>query len=341
MVDLLAKLKENPFVLAPMAGITDPAFRSFMKEQGCSVVITELVSANGLKYNSAKTEKLMRMAEMQRPVGIQLFGETPEIIAEGAKFCEDFGADFIDLNFGCPVKKVVKKGAGSAVLRDLPRLSEILQKVRASIGIPLTIKIRTGWDNQSRNAAEVARIAYNEGVTWVAIHGRTRSEAYTGKADWDYIHEVKQNSPLPILGNGDISSPEVAVDRLRKTGCDGVMIGRGCLKNPFIFLQALDLWNGGLKSSLQSNELDYSSTILRLSSYLHEFNDDRLVKIQLRKLSAWFSTGFPGSAAFRKGLYSCEDLTLLKSMASDYFGGIQVLAQKDTSGDAFLMGGHG
>ncbi len=239
-VNLIESLKENPFLLAPMAGITDACFRSFMRELGCGVVISELVSAHGIEYKSHRTIQLMGYEEIQRPVGIQLFGETPEILAEGAKVVEQHGADFVDLNFGCPVPKVVKKGAGSAILKDLPQVERVFRAVKAATSLPVTVKIRTGWDESSRNAAEVCKIAYNEGLTWVAIHGRTRAAGYSGQADWDFIAGVKSVSQIPVIGNGDVTTPEMAVQRLRTTGVDGVMIGRGCLKNPWIFREALE-----------------------------------------------------------------------------------------------------
>ncbi|HEY1079257.1 MAG TPA: tRNA-dihydrouridine synthase, partial [Bdellovibrio sp.] len=180
-------LKTNPFVLAPMAGITDHAFRTFMKKLDTSVVVTELVSANGIEYKSERTMKLMSFDETQRPIGIQLFGEEPEVIARAAQVAEAEGCDFVDLNFGCPVPKVVKKGAGSAMLKDPVALQKVLAAVKGAIKIPLTIKIRTGWDANTRNAIEVCNIAYNEGVEWVAIHGRTRAQGYSGLADWDFI----------------------------------------------------------------------------------------------------------------------------------------------------------
>lgn len=341
MVDVLQALKKNPFVLAPMAGITDFPFRSFMREMGCSVVITELVSANGLKFNSEKTRKLMEFEEIQRPIGIQLFGETPEVIAEGAKYAQEMGADFVDLNFGCPVKKVVTKGAGSAVLKDLGRLTEIVRTVKKAIAIPLTIKIRTGWDENTRNAHEVVKIAHNEGVTWVAIHGRTRSAGYSGKADWNYIGEVKAKSPLPVLGNGDLVTPEDAVEKLRQTGCDGVMIGRGCLKNPYIFQQAQALWSAGPSGAAQIQSPEFTELIRRLLTYLGRTYDERITKIQLRKFAGWYSAGYPNSSEFRKNLYACEDLERLSSITLDYFGEVRKFAQKDTSQEAFLMGGHG
>ena len=253
-IDLKKRLKENPFILAPMAGITDNAFRNFAMEMSSSVVVSELVSASGIKYGSEQTLRLMRYEEMQRPVGIQLFGESPEIIAEGARLVEEQGADFVDMNFGCPVNKVVKKGAGSAVLKDLDQLSEILRTVKSAINIPLTIKIRTGWTFDTRNAVEVCQVAYDEGVEWVAIHGRDRKQAYTGLADWDYIGEVKAKAKLPIIGNGDVLTAEVANLRIKETGVDGVMIGRGALKNPYIFEESLALYKG---LSFDSEDRDF------------------------------------------------------------------------------------
>ena len=173
-------LKTNPFVLAPMAGITDHAFRTFMRKLDASVVVTELVSANGIEYKSERTMKLMSFDESQRPVGIQLFGEEPEILGRAAAVAEAEGCDFVDLNFGCPVPKVVKKGAGSAMLKDPVQLQKVLAAVKGAVKIPVTIKIRTGWDSNTRNAAEICNIAYNEGISWVAIHGRTRNQGYSG-----------------------------------------------------------------------------------------------------------------------------------------------------------------
>ena len=241
-MDLLQELHKNPFVLAPMAAITDCAFRSFMREMGCGAVITELVSANGLQYSSERTRKIMKFQADQHPVGIQLFGERLDALALAAKEVEQMGADFVDLNFGCPVPKVVNKGAGSALLKDLVQMQKVLRTVKDAITIPVTIKIRSGWNQEMRNADEVAQLAFDEGIAWMGIHGRTRSQGYNGQADWDYIAWVKSVSKIPILGNGDITTAELAVRRLKESRCDGVMIGRGCLKNPWIFQQAMALY---------------------------------------------------------------------------------------------------
>jgi nifR3 family TIM-barrel protein len=335
----LVALKQNPFVLAPMAGITDHAFRSFMKNLGTSVVITELVSANGIEYKSERTMKLMSFDETQRPVGIQLFGEDPEILARGARVAEEMGCDFVDLNFGCPVPKVVKKGAGSGMLRDLGLLTKVLHAVKGAVKIPVTIKIRTGWDANTRNALDVCHIAHNEGIEWVAIHGRTRAQAYTGLADWDFIAEVKAKARLPILGNGDILTPRQAVHRMKESGCDGVMIGRGCLKNPHIFMDALSLWRGEDPSVEVSR--DFVSLFENLTQSLVAHCDEHILGIQLRKFAAWFSTGYPGASQFRKNLFQSKSTDEVMGLALEFFKGIETAAQEDTSHEEFLMGGHG
>ncbi len=338
-IDPLAALKHNPFVLAPMAGITDHAFRTFIKARKAGLVVTELISASGIEYKSERTLKLMSYDETQRPVGIQLFGEDPEIMARAAQFAQEKGADFVDLNFGCPVPKVTKKGGGSAILKDLPQMVVLISTIKKAIQIPLTIKIRTGWDQNTRNADEVAKIAHNEGVTWVAIHGRTRAQGYSGLADWDYIAQIKAKAPLPILGNGDILTARQAVLRLEQSGCDGVLIGRGCLKNPHIFADALALWRGEkLDSTL---ERDYVNLYQQLYEVLHAHTDERIIPIQLKKFAAWFATGFSGAAAFRKAIFQAQGSEEILQQSLKFFKEINTQKQEDTSSEDFLMGGHG
>jgi tRNA-dihydrouridine synthase B len=338
MNQLLEALKNNPFVLAPMAGITDHAFRSYMKSLDAGVVVTELVSAVGLDYGSPKTLRLTSFDETQRPVGVQLFGEDPGMLAKAARFVQNQGADFVDLNFGCPVPKVVKKGAGSAVLKDLPALKSILSAVKAAIDIPLTIKIRTGWDANTRNADEVCHIAYNEGVTWVAIHGRTRAQGYSGEADWDFIAEVKSKSQIAVLGNGDIYSAPNAVQRLQSSNCDGVLIGRGCLKNPLIFHQAYRLWRGEEVDLVKRN---LAFQFMRLKEHIVAHCEPHLQNIQLRKFAAWYSSGYPGAAQFRKAVFQFQTTDELVLAAYDFFNRVDQMEPEDTSKEAFLMGGHG
>ncbi|MCB0412593.1 MAG: tRNA dihydrouridine synthase DusB, partial [Bdellovibrionales bacterium] len=332
------QLKANPFVLAPMAGITDCPFRSFMREMGASVVVTELVSATGLQFSSQKTMGLMKFEEMQRPIGIQIFGETLEHLSFAAKAVEDMGADFVDLNFGCPVPKVVKKGAGSAILKDLDQMSLVLRTVKSAVNVPVTIKIRTGWEESSKNSREVCQRAYDEGISWVGIHGRTRAQGYAGEADWNYIAEVKATSPIPVLGNGDITSAKKAVSRLKESGCDGVLIGRGCLKNPWIFRESLKLWK---ESQTISEERNLMDVFARLQYHLDRLCPERISLLQIKKFAAWFSAGYPDSAQFRKDLFRSQDRSEILSRIGEYFGRLEGLIAEDTSQEPFLMGGHG
>lgn len=347
-INLADELKKNPFVLAPMAGITDCAFRTVMRELGCGAVITELVSAHGIEHVSRKTLQLMDFDEIQRPVGIQLFGETPEILARAAKVSEERGADFVDLNFGCPVPKVVKKGAGSAILKDLKAVEAVFRTVKSAISIPLTVKIRTGWDHESRNASQVAQIAYDEGLSWVAIHGRTRAAGYSGHADWNFIADVKAKAKLPIIGNGDILTAETAVRRLRETGVDGVMIGRGCLKNPWIFQQSKGLWTEGTVPEVQKDfgllfeRLHQAFAAVALPDPAQENRpNERFIMLQIKKFASWYSTGYPGASQFRKTIFQHESLEATLLAVFDYFKEIAANIQADTSHESFLMGGHG
>jgi tRNA-dihydrouridine synthase B len=337
--ELVQHLHDHPFVLAPMAGITDSAFRSFMKEMGAGVVVTELVSAHGIEYRGHNTIRLTAFEKFQSPIGIQLFGEEPSAVGNAAAYCEQLGCDFIDLNFGCPVPKVVKKGAGSALLKDPIALRDMLRATKAAISIPLTIKIRTGWDQTVRNAPEISQIAYDEGITWVAIHGRTRAQGYSGLADWDYIKETKRNSKIPIIGNGDIHTPEDAVHRLRDSECDAVMIGRGCLKNPWIFMEAMARHQRpGTHFQLEKK---FEDVFARLKFYLEAQCDDHVLQLQLRKFAAWSSSGYPGAANFRKSLFMASTLDELNDIIKRYHETLRTTAQADTRQEAFLMGGHG
>lgn len=332
-------LNKNPFVLAPMAGITDHAFRTFMKRRGASVVITELVSSKGIEHHSQRTIDLMSFDSTQHPVGIQLFGEDPESMTVAAQFAESKGCDFIDINFGCPVPKVVKSGAGSAMMKNLPGMEVLLKKVKSSINIPLTIKIRTGWDANSRNALDVCKLAEDCGISWVAIHGRTRSAGYSGQADWDFISDVKSRVNIPIIGNGDILSASQAVKRLKESGCDGVMIGRGALKDPFIFMDAVQI----LKSEPLRKDLnrDYVSLFTELRQCIDENCSEHITNIQLKKFASWFSTGYSGASQFRKTIFQTKSNDEVMDLAVEFFRSIESLKQEDTSHEPFLMGGHG
>lgn len=330
---------DHPFILAPMAGITNSPFRRLMRRAKSSLVVSELVSANGIEYASAKTLDLLRYHDEERTVGLQIFGEDPALLCKAARHVERVGADFVDLNLGCPVPKIVKKGAGSAMCRDPISLGRTLEAMVKSVSIPVTIKIRTGWDASSRNALEVVRAAEGAGVKWVAIHGRTRAQGYSGLADWDLIGEVKARAGIPILGNGDITTPEDAVGKVKNYGVDAVLIGRGALRNPFIFEQALSLWQG------RSYEFPGPERYIKLMDeqrrMLHEIYPPKTAMIHVRKFLAWYSSGFPGCHEFRSKVFSTPEPEVLWGEARRFFE--RNASERDMRflAQPFLMGGHG
>ena len=330
---------DHPFLLAPMAGITNSPFRRLMREYQSSVVISELVSANGIEYASARTLELLKFSEGERPVGLQIFGEDEVNLVKACQVVEGMGANFVDLNLGCPVPKVVKKGAGSAMCRNPIELGKILDAMVKSVKIPVTIKIRTGWDSTLRNASEVVKVASDAGVAWVAVHGRTRAQGYSGDADWDFIGEIKAKSPLPIIGNGDVVTAEQAVSRYRTYGVDAVMIGRGALRNPFLFEQSFDLLEGREIKPVTAERL--IDLLKKQRIYLSETFDARGAVLHARKFLAWYSSGYPGSGEFRKKVFHIPDEAELWQEAETFFE--IAIRKRDLSflSEPFLMGGHG
>lgn len=330
---------DHPFLLAPMAGITNSPFRRLMREYQSSVVISELVSANGIEYASHRTLELLKFSEHERPVGLQIFGDDVDNLIRACQWVDRMGANFVDLNMGCPVQKVVKNGAGAAMCRNPLELSKTLSAMVKSVKIPVTIKIRTGWDSTLRNAHEIVQVAADAGVQWVAIHGRTRAQGYAGEADWDFIGEVKAKSPLPIIGNGDIVTAEQAVQRYKTYGVDAVMIGRGALRNPFIFEQSRDLLEGRPMKPASAER--FLVLMDRQRQFLKEHFDPRSEMLHARKFLAWYSSGYPGSHEYRKKVFHTESGDELWQMSKDFF--TVAMAKRDMSflSEPFLMGGHG
>ncbi len=330
---------EHPFILAPMAGITNSPFRRLMRRLGSSLVVSELVSANGIEYAGERTLDLLKFHEEERRVGLQIFGEDTELLCKASQYVEKLGADFVDLNLGCPVPKVVKKGAGSAMCRDPISLGKTLTAMVKSVKIPVTIKIRTGWDADSRNALDVVHAARDAGVSWVAIHGRTRAAGYSGLADWDFIGNIKAKSSLPIIGNGDLTTPEMAVERYRTYGVDAVLIGRGALRNPFIFAQATAVLRG------QSYSLPQTEDYLKLMSdqqiLLNESFHPKGAMLHARKFLAWYSAGFPGCHEFRSKVFSIPEPEELWEEARRFFEKSTQSRDMKFLAQPFLMGGHG
>lgn len=328
-----------PFVLAPMAGITDTVFRTLMKERGAGVVVSELVSCHGILHNSGKTFDLLAFDDVERPVGLQIFGEDEDVMGPGAAVVERLGADFVDLNFGCPVPKVVKKGGGAAMLRDPRRLERVLKAVRRHITIPLTIKIRTGWDESERNAVDVIHAAAEAGVTWVAMHGRTRTQGYAGKADWDFIAACKQAAgSFQIIGNGDVLSAEEALRRKAESGCDGVMIGRGALSNPWIFDELRALERG---EKLDPKTFDVVELLRRHRQLLDRRGASRTSAIVLRKFAAWYSHGYPNSAPFRRQIFQAATLDQVEDLAVAFYESVRHIPITEKGCETFLSSGHG
>lgn len=320
------------YVLAPMAGITDTVFRLLMRKMGSQVVISELLSAEGLVRGGARTRQMMQFDERERPVGIQIFGSNIGILTEAAKIVQEEGADFVDINFGCPVKKVVGDGSGSAWLKNPEKMGELLSTLKSNLRVPLTIKVRTGWDEQTRNVKEVVKVAAQSGVSWVAIHGRTRAQGYAGLADWELIREVAVSSPIPIIGNGDIITAAQAKKRIDEGFSHAVMIGRGALKNPWIFQEILE--------TAGSTTYDLVSLIHEHFALAIEKKDRDRAFLSLKKFMGWYAAGYPHSSAFRGRIFQTNDVDELRDLALDFFGK-QGFQKPVDDGQPFLMGGHG
>jgi tRNA-dihydrouridine synthase B len=331
----------SPLVLAPMAGICNAPFRLLMEDLGAGATVSELISCHGINYGNHRTLEMLKLHPQEKMVGLQLFGEDAEAMSRAAEVAESYGPKFIDINMGCPVNKVVSKGGGSALMKEVKQLAPLFESIRKKIKVPLTIKIRTGWDANSRNAQEILHIAHESGIEWVAIHGRTRTQQYTGFADWEFIENLNQVKQLPLIGNGDLHHPYGVSQRLQKTGCDALMIARGALRNPFIFLESLDPKYAESKRSLFTGE-DYWEVIKRLHYYVVEtFQDERATLVQLKKLIVWFAAGFPHAAAFRSQIFACHDLKQTMDMTQEYFlklGEAQKFINYD---EVFMSSGHG
>lgn len=302
---------ESPFLLAPLAGITDAPMRRICSMQGAALVYSEMISAKGLRYKDKNTERLLYMYEDEGPVALQLFGSEPEIMRFAAAKLEERKNVILDVNMGCPVPKVVKNGEGSALLQNPELAGRIIEAMVKETGKPVTAKIRMGWDEHSVNAVEVAKILKQAGASAVAVHGRTREQYYTGKADWDIIREVKQAVDIPVIGNGDIFSGRDALDMIEKTGCDFVMIARGALGNPWIFAEAKALWEG--KEPPKVPDADEKREMLEKHFCdLLELKGEYAAVREMRKHTGWYLKGMPGAAAMRREINQITDAQELK-----------------------------
>ena len=311
---------DNPSVLAPMAGVTDLAFRLLAKEMGCGLVVSEMVSAKGLLYENCRTKDLIRIDPRERPTAIQLFGSVPAELAEAARRVEASGADIIDFNMGCPTHKIVRNGEGSALLRFPDLAATILKEMVAAVDIPVTVKIRAGWDAGSIIAVEIARRAEQAGVSAIAVHARTREQFYAGKADWNIIREVKQAVKVPVIGNGDVRTVQDAERLLQETGCDGVMVGRAACGNVWIFRQiATYLKEGRLTPSPSFAEK--AATLLRHLDMLTELKGTHIAIREMRRHAVCYVKGLPKSAELRTHFNQAMERSDFEHILDEYMKG--------------------
>jgi nifR3 family TIM-barrel protein len=311
----------NNLVLAPMAGVSNLPFRLISREAGAALVFTETVSAKGLVMGGARTRRLLYSSPREAPVAFQLFGSEPEVLGEAARRLAGEGAAWLDLNVGCPVKKFIRNCAGSALLRDLPRAAAIVRAMRAAFPGTLSVKMRTGWDADSIVAPELARIVAAEGAELLSVHGRTRAQQYTGRADRDAIRRVVEAVPgTPVLANGDVVTAQDALDMLRDTGAAGVMIGRGAMGNPWIFEQTLALARSG--AVRRPSRAERLVTIERHVALMAKaFEDRTALAANLKKYVTAYAKGLPGSAAFRERVLHSGDADAMVALAREFFAG--------------------
>lgn len=289
---------DNPYVLAPMAGVTDLPFRLLCKEQGAGLLCMEMVSAKAIQYHNKNTEALLEIHPEELPVSLQLFGSDPDVISEIAKQIEELPFAILDINMGCPVPKIVKNGEGSALMKNPKLVYEIVSKTAKAIQKPVTVKIRKGFDDDHVNAVEIAKIVEEAGGAAIAVHGRTREQYYSGKADWDIIRQVKEAVSIPVIGNGDVTSGESAIAMQKETGCDGVMIGRGSQGNPWIFSELLAYEQTG-KMPPRPSATELKNMMLRHARLQIQYKGDYLGIREMRKHVAWYTSGIPNSAKLR------------------------------------------
>lgn len=317
-----------PVFLAPMAGITDLPFRVICKEYGADVMITEMVSTRGLCYGDRKTESLLQVSPSEHPVGVQLFGNDPEFFSKAIERIKDYPFDFININMGCPTPKIVKNGDGCALMKEPALAGEIIRESAKASKVPVTVKIRKGWDEGSVNAVEFSKMAESSGAALVIIHGRTREQFYSGKADWDIIREVKEAVKIPVIGNGDVFSAEDALSMLERTGCDGIMVGRGALGNPFIFREIKHYLKTGEKLPKPTLE-ERKQVIYRHLDLALEFHGEKVGLLEMRKHIAWYLKGLPHSSPVKQRIQKSSDSDEIKSVLEEYFAKLENAAGQE------------
>src|SRR5256884_2749029 len=309
---------DPPLILSPMAGVTDVSFRRLLKRRGgIGLTVSEFISVEGLTRSNPKSKRQMRFYENERPFAVQIFGGQAERMRMAAEMAEEIGADILDINCGCPAPKVVKHGGGSGLLKDHERLETILTEIKKAISIPLTIKIRAGFYDHTINAVETARLAEGCGVEHIALHGRTKEQGYHGLANWDLVKQIKEVVSVPVSGSGDVTTIEQAFDRFRETGCDGVLIGRGAMANPWIFRQIEDAANG--REPFQPTLEDKRAALLEYFEMLREDMPQMAAIGRMKQLAGQFTRGLAGGALFRTAIYHSHSVEEILGRISEYF----------------------
>ena len=321
-----------PLVLSPMAGVTDYSFRRVAKRcGGIGLTVSEFISVEGLTRNNPKSKRQMRFWEEERPFAVQIFGGQPMRMAMAAEMAEEVGADILDINCGCPAPKVVKNGGGSGLLRDLPRLETILKEVKKAITIPLTLKLRTGYSDSTINCIEVAKMAEACGVEHIQLHGRTKEQGYKGLANWDLVREMKKAVSIPVSGSGDVVSIEGALKKWRETNCDGILIGRGAMQNPWIFRQIEDVLSN--REPFEPTLQDKQTVLLEYFELLREDMPELAAIGKMKQLAGQFTKGLIGGAQFRQTLYHSHSPQEILDNISVYF---KALSKGDAYGDGLI-----
>ena len=323
---------DPPLILSPMAGVTDYVFRRLIKRRGgVGLVVSEFISVEGLTRHNPKSKRQMRFDEEERPFAVQIFGGQVQRMAMGAEMAEEVGADILDINCGCPAPKVVKNGGGSGLLRDLPRLQEILTEIKRSISIPLTLKVRTGYSDSTINVVDVAKMAEQCGVEHIQVHGRTREQGYKGMANWDLIKAVKDAVSIPVSGNGDVTTIEYGMRRWRETGVDGILIGRGAMQNPWIFRQFADVLAG--RMPYEPDVEEKKSVLLEFFGMCREEMPELVALGKMKQLAGQFTKGLVGGAQFRQTLYHSHSADEILDNITTYF---RTLSERETFGDGLV-----
>lgn len=309
---------EKTSALAPMASVADRAYRTICRKFGASYVVSEMVSAKGLCYSDRKTKELCTVTEFERPMAIQIFGSEPEFISKAVEIVSEFNPDIIDINMGCPVPKVVNIGCGSALMKDIKTAYAVAESAVKASKVPVTVKFRSGWDENSKNAVEFSKAMESAGVSAIAIHGRTREQFYSGKADWNIIADVKKNIKIPVIANGDITDLKSCLDMYEKTGCDLVMIGRASYGNPFIFDEIKSHFEG--REYIPPSPEEKMQIMLEHIRLILKFSEkpEEIAMREARKISAWYMNGYYGCAKFRVKCYALESYSQAENLAEEF-----------------------